>query len=283
MVKIFETLGKQLPKTGKHFYNFYLNNTFITELKENTFSDITFDRIDIENCKNLGNISEKAFTTTQLKTYFIGFENNPSLTSPNHSIFRALSKFTNALAIEFLKNNISEIPSNAFGDQDKLRELVFTGESIKMIGNNAFSGLKNLNILHIDLTSIDLFPENAFEFNEESNQTLYLYIYGNKVLNSSGFSKSSLTKLKRPCEINLDTLYPLDHTLFSYLDQKVFEPFLILNTNNKIILHERNLDCSDCRNYWLKKNPNLLKQVFYYKCSNGKMLEDLVNFKNCSN
>ena len=64
LVKIFQTLEKNLTKTGKHFNEFYLNNTFISELKENTFSYITFDYIEIEYCSKLKNLHRNAFNTS---------------------------------------------------------------------------------------------------------------------------------------------------------------------------------------------------------------------------
>ena len=46
LFELFKIINKNLTKTGKHFKIFYLNNTFITELNENIFIDITFDIID---------------------------------------------------------------------------------------------------------------------------------------------------------------------------------------------------------------------------------------------
>ena len=65
---IFQNLGKQLPKTGKHFKLFQLSNTFITELKENIFSDITFDTIVIHFSPNLTSIHRNAFNVTDQVT-----------------------------------------------------------------------------------------------------------------------------------------------------------------------------------------------------------------------
>ena len=36
LIKLFQTLERNLTKTEKHFNKFYLENLFITELKENT-------------------------------------------------------------------------------------------------------------------------------------------------------------------------------------------------------------------------------------------------------
>ena len=41
------------------------------------------------------------------------------------------------------------------------------------------------------------------------------------------------------------------------------------------------IDCNDCDNRWLKKNPDLLKQFQHLGCSNNKLITDQANFENC--
>ena len=47
LVKWFQTLENKLQRTQRHFNEFQFSSDYNTELKENTFSDITFDRINI--------------------------------------------------------------------------------------------------------------------------------------------------------------------------------------------------------------------------------------------
>src|ERR1700761_6774086 len=77
LVKVFQTLEKNLTKIEKHFKKFVFYNTFITELKENTFSDITFDMIQIIGCDNLKTIHKNTFNTTDSVTTHINIEFNP--------------------------------------------------------------------------------------------------------------------------------------------------------------------------------------------------------------
>ena len=152
-----------------------MNNTLITELKENTFSDITFDYIEIEYCSKLKTIHKNTFNGTDQVTTALSIGENQSLFSPDNSIFEAMSKFVLAHSMQLHENNITEIPSNAFNNsQDNLNYLFLIGETFRKLGSYAFSKLKSL--IHLDIidTSIDSIPENAFEFNEESNQSLVL-------------------------------------------------------------------------------------------------------------
>ena len=100
----------------------------------------------------------------------------------------------------------------------------------------------------------------------------------NKYLNRSGISEHSLEKLKRPTIVDLD---PPSSNYFSYLDQKIFQTFLMANAKNQIEMSEWSLNCNDCRNYWLKRESGFLKQLIKSKCSSGKDLNDTANFINC--
>ena len=60
--QVFSNISKRSSVTN--FRAFYITNTAITELKNNTFKDITFDQIFIKGCKNLSKIQKDAFAGT---------------------------------------------------------------------------------------------------------------------------------------------------------------------------------------------------------------------------
>ena len=286
LVQIFQKLGKQLPKTGKHFNEFHLTNSLITELKENTFSDITFDTIRLHECPKLKTIHKNAFTTTDQITSWLNILDNPVLSSPDNSIFEAINKFANLSECYISDTNITEIPSNAFKNkQDQMKIISFSGKSIKKIGENVFSNFKNIERIDLIRTSIDFIPENTFESKEESNQTLIIFLFGNRLLNSSGLSEHSLTKFKRPTWIYLREMYVAHNwnNHFKYFDEKIFQPFFELNVKNRIISSYESVDCNDCRNYWLQKNPTLLKHIQDASCASlkTKFIDDPANFAKC--
>ena len=131
LVNIFQTLEKKLTESVKHFKSFYLNNTFITELKENTFKDITFDRIVIEYCNNLNLISKDTFLETNKITKVLIIRHNRVSTSPDYSIFEAITKFISLEYLALEHNCIEEIPDYAFKSkyayQDKLTDIHIRG------------------------------------------------------------------------------------------------------------------------------------------------------------
>ena len=279
LVNIFQTLEKNLTKSEKHFKRFYLNNNFITELKENTFKRITFNEISILWCKNLTKIHINAFAQTDLITKIFKFNSNTEF--KDNSIFEVISKFINLEELELGFNGITEIPSNALqrvvGYQDELKRLYFGGLDIKKIGSRAFSFLRSLESIIFQQTSIDYIPENAFEFDEESNQRMSIRFNSNNLLNSSSFHQDSLTHFKRP--VTIDLKYSVNH--FKYLDEKVFKNFLNSNPENMIDMSGQIFDCNDCTNFWLTKQQNLLERFNNLSCSNNKIFNDTDNFAEC--
>ena len=151
-------------------------------------------------------------------------------------IFEVLSKFVRATKISLINNNIVEIPSNAFANkQDQLNEVILCCTSFKKLGNNAFSQLNNLTELTFMLTSIDFIPEYGFEFSEQSEQQLTIDLGNNRLLNNSGFSIDTFTKLKRPTRLSFDN-HLEDLNKFTYLDRKTFLPFFKSNDKNRIMI-----------------------------------------------
>ena len=279
LVNIFQTLEKNLTKSEKHLNIFYLRNSFITGLEGNTFKDITFDEIYISNCNQLTKIHVNAFAGTDLITKSLSFRSNDAFS--DNSIFEVISKFVNLESLYLRDNNIREIPSNAFHKigcyQDKLRKVSLLGNSIKKIGSRPFSQLRGLEYLTIWNTSIDYIPEDAFEFEEESNQKMTLDIGFNTLLKSSSFHQDSFTHFKRPILLGLG----YGENQYEYLDEKVFKSFLISNPQNKIDLTDANLVCNNCKNLWLKKQPELIKRFYGLKCTNKKSFTDPGNFAKC--
>ena len=277
LVNIFKTLEKNLTTSEKNFQFFTLHNRFITELEENTFKDITFDRIRIEYCDNLTKVHNNAFAGTDLVTRSVIFCENHAFS--DISIFGVFSKFVNLEKLNLGHNNITEIPSNAFkGHEGQLKRLSLMGNSYEKIGSRPFYKLRSLWSLSISNTLIDYIPEYAFEFEEESNKGLALWFALNKLLNSSSFHQDSLIHFKRPTFIK--TTYWGNH--FEYLEESVFKKFLNTNPVNRIYLTSVNFDCNNCKNIWLTNQPNLMKRIVDLKCSNKKQINDPDNFKNCT-
>ncbi len=99
----------------EHFKEFIFNNTVIKKLVENTFDDITFEKIYITENSTLKYIHSNAFTAInswvkEFTSY--GIELDSNLT--DHNLFTALSLMNNLTDITIYNSKVKEIPSNAF-------------------------------------------------------------------------------------------------------------------------------------------------------------------------
>ncbi len=144
------------------------------------------------------------------------------------------------------------------------------------MGNNAFKSLNSLHQLVLVGASFDYIPEYAFNFENSSETTLQLYLDGCNNLNGSSFASNSLSLLKRPTTLNLR----FSSNKLTFLKQTVFKPFLLANQQNVVNLGI-DLDCNDCRSYWLTHFPEVEKRFRDIRCGNGNLLNDKRNFINC--
>ena len=281
LVKIFTKLSKILPKNKKSFDRFHLNNTFITQLKANTTLDLTFEDITIEQAKNLTYIHEDTFGSTTKKTGSLRIFYNPNL--ENHtSLFGAVRKFKNIDVLSLDFNNITEIPSNALAHHDLLEDVTLRGPSIKKIGDNPFQYLTILNTLEITQTNIDYIPENAFNFKNKNDGQLVFIFNDNNLINSSSFAVNSLNHFQKRA-VDFYYLSKTKTKDLQYLEEKVFLPFLLSNNRSLISLVGLRFDCTDCRSYWLVKNPLMKHRVNDFVCTDGKTFADKTHFINCKN
>jgi hypothetical protein len=280
---LFESLSNELTDDKKHFKRFYFNNTAITELKENTFYDLTFDEIYFESASNLTTINTHTFTATNLVTKRFETQYTPIANPlPDSDIFKILSFMIKIEYIRLDNTKITEIPSYAFrpllGYQNNLRYLYIRSRTggIQKVANYVFYDLNSMLELSLDQNMIDFIPSNAFHFRKESKINLNLYLSANH-LNGSSFESNAFNNIKRPTILNLE-----DNPKISYLDQKIFSTFLNSDPNNQISVTHIKLDCNDCRSYWITKEPGYLHRILNIECTNGKLFTDLSNFANCN-
>jgi hypothetical protein len=205
---------------------------------------------------------------------------------PEHDLFFMLSSMVNLEDLKICYTNLDAIPSHAFrpanGNQNSLTFIDFFNNQIKEIGDSPFYYLDNLSYLTFAVNNISSIPKTAFNFKNNSNRSIALYLWKNN-LNSISFEIGSLNNLKRATKLSLE-----ENPNLTYLDQNIFQPFLDSNVENKIILEDERVqektsfDCDNCRNYWLKKDPKYSNRINLKLCSNGKNYTDNANFAKCA-
>jgi Leucine-rich repeat (LRR) protein len=284
--QIFKAIDSNLAENEKHFKSFVLANTSITELEENTFYDITFDGILIFWNKDLRLINTKSFGATGKVTKKLEISFSPiEHKSPDYDFFEFLSSLTNIKEITCKQLNISEIPSEAFRSQNVLNELThlsLASSGIKHLGGMAFYESNNLELLDLSNNPIETIPYMAFQMKNPSNKRLEIDLDFMDILNGLGFKDSSLSYIRRPTILSI-----VGNLGFTYLNESVFKPFLESNPENRIHIKnslsfvENSIDCNDCKNYWIKKDPKFLGKIDLTHCSNGKEFMNSSNFAKC--
>jgi len=157
----------------------------VKEIPANTFANVTFKEIHLDNLENLSYIHPDAFgplnsnytellniTRTALKNnkvqtqgestgswdwvVFSGQKTSDDETkcqdrvTRESDLFKAISKLSKLRKLHLYKNQVAFIPNNAFnGDQPKLKEVWLGGNRIACIGKDPFIKLPSLNTLVI--------------------------------------------------------------------------------------------------------------------------------------
>ena len=180
--------------------------------------------------------------------------------------------------------NITEIPSNAIvpvsGNQSSLFFVGVTGKYHNLtVKSNAFQHLSQLLEIDFHETTIKTIEKDAFKVNSETGfistdiQFIGCNLTGETFQNGSFDGKNRINVMFLDSDIN-------------YLSEGAFKT--VLNNNlGSIDLYtngpQRNseLDCSDCRNYWLIKE-NKQQQVTHANCKgegHKKLFDDDIRSK----
>jgi hypothetical protein len=275
----------------KHFDRFLLNNTAIVELEDNTFDDITFKAIEIDDAKSFKRIASNAFSSYNTFTIeYVFLDVYSQLDEQNtNELFTALSSLINLKRISFDITSIISIPSHAFsliyGLQKNLSELNFNRciscdhkVPVKSIGNFAFYYLGGLEQIDLRRSEINHISAHAFDFLDSSEKVLSIDLRDGQ-LNDTTIEIGAFTNAKRPLEIKLD------NNQFTYLDEKIFSSIVRIDERNKIYLGGNKLEC-DCRMLWIiRKKQFYQNKIFNITCQKVPNFWQLSekDFKNCEN
>ncbi|KAJ6217980.1 hypothetical protein RDWZM_009137 [Blomia tropicalis] len=286
--KLNRTLRHEVDRT---FEEFVLNNTDISELVDDVFGMIRFRKIRLVDALSLRRISGNAFAKNGdlVEQFVASGESLLGEDAHSNDLFDAFNQLTNCKRIWLNRNRLRSIPTVAFGKRAnsnfQLEELNFNKFSskngnIRSVGNFAFYYLNQLTYLYLSHQRINYLPSNAFDFERPSNRTLYIYL-GNNKLNNTSFEKGIFLNTKRP--VHLELYWNPDLT---YLDEKVFAPFLDQNKQNKISLQDNPLTC-DCNSYWMVRDKEKYQdQLSNVMCKIGPKQSfsiDLIPFDKCAN
>ena len=280
---IFHTISKYLDKDNKSYLILDLNNISITSLDDNVFSGLQFKRIFLRNLRQLSRISVNAFNGTQNYTEELTVEgDNGLINDQNFKQFSsAINNLVNLETLYLDSYHLKAYPFGALQNQNLLDiDLNFNrvrNGTLKTLENFGFYYQNKLESLDITNQVLNFIPKNAFTFEKDSDHLLHVYLDNNQ-LNSSSFESGLFNNTNRVLEVYLR------NNKIDYLDEKIFAPLLMANTENKIDVSDNPL-VLDCRMSWMANNSdiNLLHQILGGETVDGKHIIFLesIYFTNC--
>lgn len=125
-------------------------------------------------------------------------------------------------------------------------------------------------------------PKDVFVFDKKSEIPLDVCLYNNPKLTK--FDGQAFTQMGRPVTLDFSGERFISGSFknqLPVLEEKVFLPFLKANELNNIEMKGQQIDCTDCRNAWIKKDPKLTERVVNGMCADGLPIKGGNHFANC--
>ncbi|CAG2165101.1 unnamed protein product, partial [Oppiella nova] len=192
---VFKYIADDIPYGTREYESFELESSYITTLDTTVFHGLLFKQFIFTSCSKLTCISPTAFIGQESTTIFTA-ENTPfsSPVTATCDLFSALSTLTNVTQINIVNHRIPQIPDNAFNDNmgvlENLRTIDLHGTgslgTIINVGKNAFSTLKNLNMVNLSNQKIVAINDSAFQFPQANWDHITINLEHNR-LNDSSF------------------------------------------------------------------------------------------------
>ncbi|CAF1263361.1 unnamed protein product [Rotaria sp. Silwood1] len=254
---ILSTNNQSLSNNLTHFNDFLLHNTQINHLPENLFGNIIFQHIILYNNPFLNSIDIHAFNNT--RNYVEVFKTLNTNLSDSNTLFTILKQFNNLKLLNLENDKLEFIPDYAF-NHSELRYIRLgvhstqTIQPIVHIGKYPFYNVPNLTQLQIYSPLLTTIGKYSLALNRRSvsitnnlYDMLYIEIYG-PMLNDSSFEPTSLTRFR-----NRPVFLRLYNTNITYLDEKIFQPFLETHPLTLLGVQDSNISriCDD-RSLWIK-------------------------------
>jgi len=290
LTQILKKISQNLSDQNKYVNELILKNSRITELEDNTFSDIKFRIIVIDNAMDLKKISLNAFngTAKEVTTFAITGRSNIGEEYATQ-FFYSLNTLINVEYIHLESLRLTNIPSFAF-QQQNLISISFNNDkrtnrgSIKTIADYAFFKASSLKKLYLDFQQISFISSHSFDFEKDLDIPSVEISLNYNYLNENSFGSDLFSSPNRRFYIGLA------NNSINYLPEKIFYPLFTSRLNrNKLTVLLDSLNCNHCKNSWLISNKLTLLlnnsiYLFNDKCVDNNKFWSLTeeNFKNCT-
>ncbi len=229
---------------NQSFKTLYIHETNISVI--NSFGNIDFDQIIIQNNDKLNAMDENAFMKGPKKLFWIS--NNTKL--GNNFIFKAIQHLERTETIKLTDSNIVSIPPNLFNDKSQVKLFSVSRNKISKIAKNTFIGLKNLIEVQLDNNQINKIDDFGFNFTIDENSDRKIIIsLGDNKLNDLSFTSNAFDENK-----NISLNINFQNNDFTKMKREIFGP-LIENRKNHLNFANNDMIC-DCDILWVLDETN---------------------------
>ena len=238
---------------------------------ENQFADLTFETMNMFHVNRIYNKAFGKTAETLIKFWCMDciIEHSP----PNHDLWKAIGQLTKATSVS-LNVNVTEILENVITPPDKtesqIQQLWFDNFNQKMtVKAGAFQNLTQIEKMNL-WENFNKIEKSAFRLNQKSDKRLSIsFISDFGYFTADAFENGTFDGVQRPVSVSFGIFGGLD-----YLPQGSFKAFFDQNKENQVLLYG-DINCEDCRNYWLIKDGRK-ERISYPNCSSNhtKLLFD---------
>jgi hypothetical protein len=229
---------------NKSFNTLYIHETNISVI--NSFGNINFDQIIIQNNSKLTEINENSFKKGPKKWLWIS--NNTKL--DNDLIFKVIRNLETTETIKLTDCKIVSIPPNLFNDKSQVKLFSVSRNKISKISKNTFIGLKNLIEVQLDNNQINKIEDFGFNFTSDGNSDRIIVIS----LNDNKLNDLSFTSNAFPENKNVSLNINFQNNDFTKIEREIFGP-LIDNRKNNLNFANNDMIC-DCDILWVLEETN---------------------------
>ena len=256
----FKYLLDNIKHKFNHFGEIIIENEDIEILKDNDFGEISFDKVYIKGCPRLRRIHYNAFgkQSDKIKEFWAWRNENNLLpiseSNSDYDLMKLINSLVNCTEIKMYSFKLQPIKLNI------LKKLSLTGNyapiKITSICDYAFYECDQIEEINLSYNNISYISEYGFDFRNSYDNTLVIYLFDNK-LDESSFAIDSLCNFKRAVKFRL-----LGNNII-YLDEEVFKTFLDANQLNTIEIDKRYFDMKNKENQWNQLNVKYQKRISF--------------------
>jgi hypothetical protein len=256
--KIINSVGK--------FHELYIHDSKISDIAANTFAEIVFTNIIIENNEALKTVDPFAFKKGVIRR--LAIRRNKALEDLRvYELARYLEPID---TIEFDGNALEEIPQNAFTPlnpgKNKLKRIFLNHNKIEKLHSNAFYGLPELVFIALDFNEIEEIHENGLKFSDGKMKRKITVKLNNNQNKEENIAHNSI---EVPQNVSLEL--HMENNELTHLPQ--FEFNFLESEGNKIYLLNNDIIC-DCSIKWALSSPQK-NNIFNLQCKNFGNLDIL--------